>query len=214
MAPHRPNAESPRGPTTAAIVLTGGASSRMGRHKPALTVGGRPIIVRVLEATAGHRTVVVGGAEAVPAGITIVREHPEGGGPVAGIAAGLAALDQADVGPATGLELVAVLAGDLPFLTGAALAELFVALDSGPIDVPRPDVAIAVDGSGRSNWLCGVWRVSVLRQRLADLGDPTGLSVRRLVAGLPLVHVLDEAGWSRDVDTPDDLEAARRADPR
>ncbi len=93
--------------------------------------------MRVLEATAGHRTVVVGGAEAVPAGIATVREHPEGGGPVAGIAAGLAALDQADVGPAIGLELVAVLAGDLPFLTGAALAELFVALDSGPIDVLR-----------------------------------------------------------------------------
>lgn len=195
----------------------------MGRHKPALVVGGRPIIVRVLEAAAGHRIVVVGEADAVPAGVEVVREQPVGGGPVAGIAAGLAAVERVagvageGVGePAggCGLELVALLAGDLPFLTAPALAELFVALDSGPVDVPRPDVAVAVDPAGRTNWLCAVWRVDVLRARLAELGDPVGVSVRRLAADLRLVHVLDESGWSWDVDTPQDLDAARRADDR
>lgn len=188
----------------------------MGRHKPALVIGGRPIIVRVLEAAAGHRVVVVGDADAVPAGVQVVREQPAGGGPVAGIAAGLAALQPIAgvAGGPRGPQLVAVLAGDLPFLTGPALTELFVALDSGPVDVPRPDVAVAVDLAGRTNWLCAVWRVDVLRARLADLGDLVGVSVRRLAAGLRLVHVLDESGWSSDVDTPEDLDEARRTEDR
>jgi molybdopterin-guanine dinucleotide biosynthesis protein A len=198
-------------PTTAVIVLAGGGSTRMGRHKPALEVGGRPMVQRVLEAAGEHVRVVVGDPEGVPDGTPVVREEPPGSGPVAGIAAGLASL--ADLtGPDT-IELVGVLAGDLPFLTAEHLDELFVALTSGPIDLERPEVALAVDATGSANWLCAVWRAEALHRRLADLGDPGGKSVRRLLGGTRQVHVLDETGWSSDVDTPEDLDTARNRQP-
>lgn len=201
---------SPRA-TTAAIVLTGGGSTRMGRHKPALAVGGRPIIAAVIEAAREHPTVVVGTPEEVPEGTLVVRESPPGGGPVAGIDAGLTALDDLPaIADGRGAELVAVLAGDLPFLTAQHLDELFVALTSGPTDVERPDVALAVDTSGHANWLCAVWRADTLRRRLAEVGEASGTSVRTLLHGIRQVHVLDETGWSTDVDTPEDLDAARR----
>ncbi|HEU5144797.1 MAG TPA: NTP transferase domain-containing protein [Dermatophilaceae bacterium] len=198
-------------PTTAVIILTGGGSTRMGRHKPALEVGDRPMIARVLSAAAEHVRVVVGHPEGVPAGTPVVREEPPGTGPVAGIAAGLAALGELTAPDP--IELVGVLAGDLPFLTAEHLDELFVALTSGPTDIERPEVALAVDPKGTANWLCAVWRAEALRRRLAELGDPEGKSVRRLLDGTRQVHVLDETGWSTDVDTPDDLDSARNRQP-
>ncbi|WP_332699972.1 molybdenum cofactor guanylyltransferase, partial [Halalkalibacter lacteus] len=69
------------------------------------------MVERILEAAHEHQRVVVGPPERVPGGGPVVRESPPGGGPVAGIAAGLEALDER-VG--SSLELVAVLAGDLP----------------------------------------------------------------------------------------------------
>jgi molybdopterin-guanine dinucleotide biosynthesis protein A len=199
-------------PTTAVIVLTGGGSTRMGRHKPALEVGGRSMVESVLAAAEEHVRVVVGDPERVPDGTPVVREEPPGSGPVAGIAAGLAALS--DLAGPGAIELVGILAGDLPFLTAEHLDELFVALTSGPTDIERPEVALAVDPTGTANWLCAVWRADALRRRLAELGDPAGKSVRRLLGGIRQVHVLDETGWSSDVDTPDDLDAARdRAEP-
>lgn len=204
---------------TAAIVLTGGGSTRMGRHKPALHVGGRPIIVRILEATRACRTVVVGRADAVPEGIRVVHEDPPGSGPVAGIGAGLVALDRGQDGvpePA----FVAVLAGDLPFLTAAGLEKLRAAVDPGlvggrtvdPRLDPRqhPDVALVADPDGSLNWLCAVWRADALRSRLAAIGDLTGVSMRRLTSDVRRVQVLDEAGWSIDVDTPAELAEVRR----
>jgi molybdopterin-guanine dinucleotide biosynthesis protein A len=182
----------------------------MGWHKPALEVRGRPIIASVLEATHGHPVVVVGTPEEVPEGTLVVRESPPGGGPVAGIAAGLTALDElAEIAEAGQVELVGVVAGDLPFLTAEHLDELFVALTTGPEDIDRPGVALAVDTDGHANWLCAVWRTEVLRRRLDEVGEAAGTSVRKLLHGIRQVHVLDETGWSTDVDTPDDLDAAR-----
>ena len=80
-------------PEVVVIVLTGGASTRMGRHKPALEVGGRPIIERVVEAARPRRILVVGSDVGVPVGVTTVADVVPGGGPVSGLATGLAHLD-------------------------------------------------------------------------------------------------------------------------
>ena len=48
----------------------------MGRHKPGLLVGGRPIIERVLDAVAGWPVVVVGSAKGVAPGTRVVSEEP------------------------------------------------------------------------------------------------------------------------------------------
>ncbi len=110
--------------TYAAVVLAGGAARRMGGvDKPALPVGGRPMRDRVLAAVADATPrVLVGAAQAVPAGVRVVREDPPGGGPVAAAAAGLALLP-----PDT--TVVALLAADLPLLTRAAIGDLLKHLD-------------------------------------------------------------------------------------
>lgn len=185
----------------------------MGAHKPALHVGGRPIVERVLSAARGLPTVVVGLGEGVPAGVPVVREEPPGSGPVAGIAAGLAALDAlAEAGTLEAPLVVLVLAGDLPFVTAAALAHLVAALGHLPAESagPAAEVAVAVGPGGSPNWLCAAWRVPALRRCLTAMGDPSGRSVRRLTSGARTVLVADDHGWSGDVDDPADLEAARR----
>jgi molybdopterin-guanine dinucleotide biosynthesis protein A len=194
----------------AAVVLAGGGGRRLGGvDKPALPVGGRSMLSRVLDAVAGASPrVVVGPARPdLPAGVVQVREDPPGGGPVAAIAAGLAAVS------APGGDLVAVLAADLPFLTSDAVAAVLAAAAESAVDG-----AVLVDAGGREQWLCGVWRMAALRARLADLDPPAGRSVRQLVAGLRVTTVTMPAGadgriadappaWY-DCDTRDDYRQA------
>ncbi|MGK5520003.1 molybdenum cofactor guanylyltransferase [Micromonospora sp. URMC 107] len=142
----------------AAVVLAGGAARRMGGvDKPARTVGGRPMRDRVLAAVADAAPrILVGPPGPVPAGVRVTREEPVGGGPVAAAAAGLALLDP-------GTPVVALLAADLPLLTRAAVGGLLDRLDAGH------DGACYVDGDGRRQSLCGVWRVAPLRAALDRL---------------------------------------------
>lgn len=139
----------------AAVVLAGGAARRMGGvDKPALPVGGRPMLARVLAAVVGAEPRIVVGPVPVglPAGVRVTRERPAGAGPVAAIAAGLALVDP-DV------EMVAVLAADLPLITAEALAALRETLRGRP----AADGALFRDENGRRQLLCGVWRTAALR---------------------------------------------------
>lgn len=190
--------------TLAAVVLAGGAAARLGgRPKPALPVGGRPMLLRVLDAVTGARPRIVVGppelAPVLPPDVRLTRESPAGGGPVAGIAAGVRLL------PA-GATQVAVVSSDLPFLTSAVVDGLSIELAGGA------DVAVLVDDTGREQWLCAVWRRSALSRRLAAVEPPAGRRVRDLVAGVA-VHRLavpvgsDPPPWF-DCDTADDLVLA------
>ena len=69
---------------------------------------------------------------------------------------------------------------------------------------------MTTDAAGRLNWLCSAWRRAVLDAAIAHLGDPAGRSMRDLAAGLRPVEVADTDHVADDVDTPDDLEVARR----
>jgi molybdopterin-guanine dinucleotide biosynthesis protein A len=178
---------------------------------------------RVLAAASGATCrIVVGPARTdVPADVIQVREDPPGGGPVAALAAGLAELGQPGLPneldrPGQGGDLVALLAADLPFLVVADIEALRDAV--GALGEPigavggaaEADGAVLVDSAGRPQWLCGVYRVSVLRRRLADLGPPAGQSVRRLVAGLRIATVARATTpppWY-DCDTEDDYRRA------
>ena len=189
------------------VVLTGGGSQRMGAHKPSLAVGGRALVARVVDAARPRPTLVVGLPDGVPDGIPVIREHPPGGGPVAALAAAAEHLAAATQPP----RLVAVLAADLPFVTGAHLDRVVDALERAP----EAGLAVTTDRGGRPNWLCAVWRFPALSRRLADLGaadsgQTAGRSLRELAAGLQRVEVPDETGLAVDVDTPEQLDAARR----
>jgi molybdopterin-guanine dinucleotide biosynthesis protein A len=192
----------------AAVVLAGGRGRRLGGSaKPAITVGGQPMIQRVLAAVAGAGARVVVGppdlASLVPAGVRVVLEQPPGGGPVAALAAGLLAVPSgaADSAVPDGVARVAVLAADLPLLTAPAVDRLIEAIDAG-------DGAVYVDGSGRRQWLCGAWRLDTLRGRLTEVaaaGPLAGRSLRDLFSPLRVAAVPGAAGvpppWY-DCDTP------------
>lgn len=172
-----------------AIVLAGGASRRLGVDKPEQRVGGRRLLDVALAAVADAETVVVvGPPRDVPETVTVLRESPPGCGPVRALAAGLAALPD---GPAD----VAVLAADLPRITPDAVARLAAARGDAP-------VALAVDHDGRVQYLTAVWDSAALAHALA--ADPS--RVRDL---LPCTAVTAPVGDVTDIDTPEQLAAAR-----
>jgi molybdopterin-guanine dinucleotide biosynthesis protein A len=179
-----------------ALVLAGGAGRRLGgADKPALLVGGRSLLDRVLDAVPGA-AVVVGPQRPTERAVLTVREQPPGGGPVAALAAGL---------PHVSSPLVALLAADLPFLT----ADVLLLLESS-LEVDS-DGALLVDADGRDQLLAGVWRTASLRRVVEAAGPPEGLALGRLLAGLTVVRVAVPAAvrapW-QDCDTPEDLRRA------
>lgn len=182
--------------SVAAIVLTGGRASRLdGADKAQLRVGERPMVETVIGAAAAVAgTVVTVG----PGGD--IREDPPFSGPVAGIAAGLRALGDA-------VDLVVVLACDLPDLDADTLRSLLGALT--PSDVPAPATALAVDPHGRDQYLLAAWDRHALAARIAVTessgGDGrAGRSVRSLYDDEQVIRVL-VGDRARDVDTWADL---------
>jgi molybdopterin-guanine dinucleotide biosynthesis protein A len=180
-----------------AVVLAGGSARRLGGvDKPALLVDGEAILDRVLDAVAGAaRVVVVGPQRPTRRQVRWCREDPPGGGPVAALAAGLAEVTA---------DRVVVLAGDLPFLTSGAVAELLAALAA--------DGALALDSGGRDQLLVGAWRTASLRAALPP--EPVGASLGRVLGPLDVARVrLAEAPdvlppWF-DCDTDEDMATAR-----
>lgn len=172
----------------------------MGSHKPSLRVGETPMVARVLAAVRPRPVLVVGRPDDVPAGIPVLVEDPPGGGPVAAIAAGLGRVPEE-------VDVVIVLAADLPFVTSAHLDRLVSAALHHPT---AEGPAVTSDAAGRLNWLCAAWRRADLDEALGRLGEPAGRSMRDLAAGLRPVEVADVDGVADDVDTPDDLTRARR----
>ncbi|MFJ2543947.1 molybdenum cofactor guanylyltransferase [Microbacterium sp. NPDC087589] len=191
------DAATPASSATAAIILAGGRASRLdGAAKPLLEVGGRTLLDRAIAALAGCDPIVVVGPPAPVHGTVVwTRETPEFGGPVAGIAAGLASTESADV---------FVLAADLPH------AEEAVALLRRHPPLARGEDGICLaDESGRMQWLIGLYRTDALRRALGALPDGgRDASIRSLLAGLALT-ALPAGDLATDVDTWDDLERAR-----
>ncbi|WP_159667875.1 NTP transferase domain-containing protein [Streptomyces mexicanus] len=187
-------------PAYDAVVLAGGAARRLGgADKPAVRVGGRTLLDRVLGACAGARTTVVVAAPRPTARpVRWVREEPPGGGPVAALDAGLR--------HATA-EHVVVLSADLPFLAPATVRRVLDELRAG-----RADGVLLTDADGRDQPLVAAYRTRALRDALAALaqehGALTGLPLRRLTAALDLTRVPDHVA-SFDCDTWDDIAAAR-----
>jgi molybdopterin-guanine dinucleotide biosynthesis protein A len=180
-----------------ALVLAGGTARRLGGvDKPALVVDGESILDRVASAvTDAARVVVVGPRRHTARPVTWCREEPPGGGPVAALAAGLDHITA---------DRVVVLAGDLPFLTPAAVRSL--------LDAVAGDGALAVDATGRDQLLVGAWRTTALREALPT--EPAGAALGRVLRPLDVVrvHLPTEPGvpppWF-DCDTDDDLATAR-----
>ncbi|GAA1804784.1 NTP transferase domain-containing protein [Agromyces neolithicus] len=221
-----------------AIILAGGRSSRLGGSpKAELVIGSRRLVdiaVDAASAVGAHRTVVVGPDGLVTAPVITAREQPPFGGPVAGLAAGLAALDRLDADAAASARSEAepepetatatatdpdadatagrtepadhwVLALTCDLpLAAAAAAELVAAART----TTGATQGICLD-DGRPQWLPTVYRRDVLARALAELGDPHGASMRALADHLALTTIPDPGGLTIDVDTWQDVERAR-----
>ncbi len=178
-----------------------------GADKPLLPVAGQSMLSRVLAAVhdADPRIVVGRVPPDLPVQVFSTQEDPPGGGPVAATFAGLALVPEH-------ITYTALLAADLPLLTGEAIDVLRLTVESAPMQG-----AVYRDAEGRRQPLCGVWRTAALRtavQRVAEeRGDLHGASVRELMDQLRVAEV----SWRRpgpppwfDCDTDDDLRTAEQ----
>jgi molybdopterin-guanine dinucleotide biosynthesis protein A len=132
-----------------AIILTGGASRRMGADKAALDWDGQRAIDRVaaLATAAGAARVLTAGRDH---GLEHVEDPQPGAGPVGGVLAGARAL------AAQGLSRMLVLAVDAPTATVEDLAPLLAAAEPGAfyegLPVPMVVTLAALPPEAEAGW--------------------------------------------------------------
>lgn len=175
-----------------AIVLAGGGSRRFGSDKLAHPIAGRALLDHTLDAVAdAARIIVVGPPRATERVVAWCQEEPPGGGPLAGVAAGL---------QLTSREYVVLLAGDMPNAAPAVSALLQAATSSS-----TSEIVVMADASGRLSPLTALWRRAHLAVRLQQLDTLHGGAMMLLYESqTPLVITADDDALA-DVDTPDDL---------
>ena len=174
--------------TWAAVILTGGTAARLdGTDKAGLSHAGRSLLEIALDAVAAAaEVVVVGPGTSTSRQVAFTRESPPGGGPLAGIAAGVAALEGDH-------DLVVVLAVDMPHVTRETVSRLLEAVGDG-------DAAWLVDASGRRQLAAAV------RPGLVPApGDADGVPVRALMAAGRSIDVQGVGDEATDVDTWPDV---------
>lgn len=182
----------------AGVLLTGGASRRMGRDKATMALGG----LTLAERAAGTLVAVCAPVVEVGPGrspLPSVQEVPPGSGPLAALAAGWHALrvEHGHDGA------VIALACDMPRVTADLLALLAAA---------ETDDSVVPEAGGRLQPLCARYSAAALATAdgLVTAGER---SMHALLDAVPFRR-LAEADWSRavpadafaDLDTPADVE--------
>jgi molybdopterin-guanine dinucleotide biosynthesis protein A len=184
------------GPAIGAVVLAGGFGTRLGgADKASVEIAGSTLLERSIDALIDVREIVVVG-DPVPTSrpVTFTREDPAGGGPAAGLLAGLRAF-------VTAPGWVVVLAVDMPGVTAATIRRLSAAQGR--------DGAVLVDDSGRRQPLCAVYVTASLERNRPSYEEEHGMSMRSLVDGLDLGAVPAVGIESHDVDSWADLRRLR-----
>lgn len=180
------------------IVLAGGRGARMGGvDKAQVTLDGVRLIDHLVDALAGTPLVVV--SPQLSLDVPVVSEDPPFGGPVAGIAAGFAALPSPD--------LVGVLSVDAPDSPGL----LPVLVDALCAD-PQADAAVVRAPDGQVQPLCAVWRAEGLGRALARLDTVRDQSAKKLLRAADRVIEVPGDGAERDYDTLAELSRRGHAE--
>ncbi len=195
--------------TVSAVVLTGGASQRMGSDKAHLEFDGKPVSERIVRLLAGLvvDVSIVGGSPpdaALAAGARLVAD-------VEGPQCSLRGLVSALV--AARSERVLVVATDLPFVT----PDLLLAL----VAWPEADAVVPRDANGR-HALCALYRrepvLAAARERLERgelaLGGLLDAIDTAYLEGEALERLDPEGVALTNVNTPDQLAAARERHAR
>lgn len=188
----------------AGFVLTGGESSRMGRDKALLELGGEPLVVRtarVVERAAGNATVVGRPETFQSLHLDAIRDDWPGAGPLGGIATALRA---------TEAPWNLIVACDLPYLTKAWLDFLIKsALGS------QADALVPMNERGAEP-LCAMYHKRAESAVWLALDRGT----RKVTDCLAGVHVefIEPAAWKsydsngfllKNMNSPEDYEEAR-----
>lgn len=188
----------------AGFVLAGGESSRMGREKALLEIGGLPLILRtaqLVESVAGSATVVGDSAGIRGLGLRTVADDWPGAGPLGGIATALRA---------SSAEWSLVVACDLPYLTKVWLEYLVSRASASDAD------AVIAMNQGGAEPLCAAYRGTAepaIRSAVA-LGNRKVRSMLESLRG----EVIEPAEWKRfdsdgylfkNMNSPEDYEEAR-----
>ena len=186
--------------TYTAIVLAGGTSRRFAEagaslNKLTLAREGRTLLAGVIDGlheAAAAQIIVVGQQQPdLPPGVAWTFEVPTGGGPVAGLAAGL---------ELAACDVTVVLAGDAP-RGPLAVAALIAALESADLLIGG---IVLIDDAGRVQPLCAAYRTVALRSALELMPDLTGTPMRALTERMNLETLSDEWHAAMDIDTPTD----------
>lgn len=183
--------------SVAAILLTGGASKRMGQEKSQIIVDGSTLAVRTADLLLRVAQTAIEVGPGV-SGLPSMLEQSRGEGPLVAIAAGHEALKGQGH-----FDAALVIACDLPFISEQLLRFLTEWESSGSV-VPLV--------RGRPQPLCARWA----RRDLDDAQDLINSGVRSLqhLSRQPGTATPDESAWGNvanekefsDVDTPDDLQ--------
>jgi molybdenum cofactor cytidylyltransferase len=185
-----------------AILLAAGASSRMGRPKALLEVGGQTFVRRILDtlrqAGVPEAVVVVRSgmtavaAEVLTAGFGRVVENPDPDrGQLSSLVVGLDAVDRPDVAAA----LVTLV--DVPLVRSSTVAELLARAAASPAPILR------ATHEGRHGHPVVFRRVVFAALRAAD----PAAGAKPVVRALAVEDVeVDDPGVLRDVDTPQDYD--------
>lgn len=188
-----------------AVVLAGGAASRLGgTNKATVPLAGRRLVDGALVAVADAREVVVVGDVDVPPGVRRTLEDPPLGGPVAGLAAGLTELAGQDGSSGPPAPWTVVLACDLadPLPgVGHLIAAWSHALREPGIPTDQHDGWCLTDSQGRPQWLLGIHRTAGLARAIARFDSPRDRSMHSLFAESTLVTVPARDDDVADIDT-------------
>ena len=196
-----------------AFILTGGASSRMGKAKGLLEFGGEPLILRIartIEPLVSSVTAVGPSERYAALGLQVIEDQQFGiavergkrPGPLAGIASALSA---------SRTDWNLILACDLPYLSREWLDWLLArtTVSNGQIIMPRTE--------GGSEPLAAVYRrecaepvISALHRGIRKVTDAMAQLRTEFVTEREWHHIDPDGRLLRNMNTPEDYEEARK----
>jgi molybdenum cofactor guanylyltransferase len=172
----------------AGYVLAGGGSTRFGRDKALVEVGGTPMLGRMIEllrSVTREVKIVAAANKYATFGAEMVEDRWPGEGPLGGIITALEDAARSAAWPEWNL----ILSCDMPFLTRDWLAYLCERAGRSEAQVTFPHSASGPEP------LCACWQTMAA----AKLRSGFESGVRKVTAGIALLRaeVLDEADWKR-----------------
>ena len=191
-------------------VLAGGGSTRFGRDKALVEIGGAPMLSRMrslLSDITKKVNVIAAPHKYAALGITSISDRWEGQGPLAGIITALQTTEEI----ASGAEWNLIIGCDMPFLTGEWLMYLVERTQASGAEVLAPRSAQGLEP------LCACWRTSAA-DKLQQVFEG---GTRKITEAMKQLHmeVVDEADWKRfdtagrlfwNMNTAADYDEARR----